>query len=169
MAVVGVINDEPHPIGGPEEQVTLLSIQSKANELHCADSFLVALSGCKDAGRLRSLDLKEDGLAAVDAMKSGDLFADSLCVLKLNQHGGGNFIHVWKQGIVGIELVLDCTLVDNALRPHHFLNLGSNSLAILEDKRHEGADRDASPVLQLDDPGAKAGTLPFVLGNIHYF
>jgi hypothetical protein len=51
MAIVGVINDEPHPIGGPEEQVSLFSIQSKANELHCADAFLVALAGGEDAGR----------------------------------------------------------------------------------------------------------------------
>src|SRR5258705_1383556 len=109
---------------------------------------------------LAAADLHPD--AAFDTFQLREHPAPLVGVRVLDQHRRLPVAAVGHERVVGIELVADTLLLEDALDAQHLLHLVADRQLVLEEQRDVLAQGDAAVLLVLDDLRPEAGTLPGV-------
>ena len=80
----------------------------------------------------------------------------------LDEHGGRQFAGIRDQRVVGVEFDCDRLIGEQPLNARHLLDLESDGFAIFENEGDDRPNRNATQLLEGDDPGTIRIALPFV-------
>jgi hypothetical protein len=149
VPVVRVVDGEPHVGPGAAERLARRRVEGELYVLHRGELVgreLLLVEGCA-----RPPPLDDEGDVVLQPDQLVEHAAERGVALHLDEERGAELAVVGQHLVVRVDLVLDLHRVGDALGPAHLFDLKPHGLAVLEDQRDLGADRDPARPLEVDD------------------